>query len=310
MQRTTHLGIFWLVSSLLWLLFTSLLQTGALGQTIPDPNATPTATPTELSTATPTATPTTLPTATAFPTPIAPQPTSTAAPTGGDQQPCTYNPWRFTTNMTTKRFDHALVSANNFLYALGSYEYGGVERAAINADGTLGLWQRETLMIYSRHAPAAVAHGDYLYVLGGAGNAESTEYAALHADGSVGSWQQSASMVKPRWYFAAVTANGYLYAIGGDNETPATVERAPINANGSLGAWELISTMNFERHSRNAIVIDGFIYVVGDSQNAGQTDSIERAALNPDGTLGNWQVVGSLPVGRADGTVLTANGAL
>lgn len=275
-----------------------------LGQdTIPSPSETPTdpnAPPQPTPTATPTLISTGLPTATPLATPIPPQPTSTPAPTDGADQACTRNPWRFTTNMTTKRIYHAAVAVNGNLYALGGHEYPGVERALINADGTLGLWQRVNFMVMPRSELAAVAHGDYLYALGGVSGSATTatEFAQVQPDGSLASWQLTSAMNQPRAHFAAVAANGYLYAIGGDNQTPATVERARFNADGSLGAWEMVNQMNYQRRSRNAALINNFIYVVGDSTTAGQADSIERAALNADGSLGAWQVIGALSVNR------------
>ncbi|MCE7984076.1 MAG: hypothetical protein DYG89_23120 [Caldilinea sp. CFX5] len=277
--------------------------------TIPLPSDTPTATPTDPNlppqfTPTPTNTPTListgLPTATPLATPIPPQPTSTPASTGGADQSCTRNPWRFTTNMTTKRLYHAAVAVNGNLYALGGHEYPGVERALINADGTLDLWQRVNFMVMPRGELAAVAHGGYIYALGGVNGSAiaATEFAQVQPDGSLSAWQLTSAMNQPRSHFAAVAANGYLYAIGGDNQTPATVERARFNADGTLGAWEMINQMNYQRRSRNAAVINNFVYVVGDSTTSGQADSIERAALNADGSLGVWQVVGALSVNR------------
>lgn len=266
--------------------------------TIPLPEDTPTVTGTP--SPTPTLISTGLPTATPLATPIPPQPTSTPAPTGGADQSCTRNPWRFTTNMTTKRSYHAAVAVNGNLYALGGHEYPGVERALINADGTLDLWQRVNFMVMPRGELAAVVHGGYIYALGGVNGSAiaATEFAQVQPDGSLSAWQLTSAMNQPRSHFAAVTANGYLYAIGGDNQTPATVERARFNADGSLGAWEMVNQMNYQRRSRNAAVINNFVYVVGDSTTSGQADSIERAALNADGSLGAWQVVGALSVNR------------
>lgn len=267
--------------------------------TIPQPSDTPTATPTDTGAGnpTPTMTPTYIPPTSTIPTPIPPQPTSTPAPISGPDILCTHNPWRFTTNMTTKRLYHAAAVANEFIYVLGSYLYTGVERAQINVDGTLGPWQRVNQTLQPRFTPALVAVNGYLYALGGQGSdLDSVEYAKVNSDGSLSDWQFTSRMQSRRERPAAVAANGYLYAMGGDAD-PTGVERAQILSDGSLGSWEFMNHLNYGRSGRNAVVAHSAIYVVGDAT-TGQSDTIERATINADGTLSNWQTIGLLPVHR------------
>lgn len=202
-----------------------------------------------------------------------------------------------------------MLVANNQFYAMGGWNDSGVERATVNADGSLGLWQRENFMTTLRGELAGAAYNGFLYALGGTygDSGRTTEFAHINADGTVGTWQQSTSMIETRAYFAAIAHNGFLYAIGGDKHSPATVERAPIHADGSLGTWEPYGTMNYARKSRNAVVIGNFLYVFGDSPSAGQADTIERAALSADGTIGNWQVIGTLPVSRSNPAVVATH---
>ncbi|MEZ4616419.1 MAG: hypothetical protein R2867_13080 [Caldilineaceae bacterium] len=123
--------------------------------TIPTATDTPivndsTVTPT--STGTPTSTPT--PTATVHgdatptrdlswetPTAIPAQPTATPLATIVTSRRCDGSPWQFTSNMTTARSGHTATVMGDYLFVLGG-AYAGIERAKINQDGTLAMWQR------------------------------------------------------------------------------------------------------------------------------------------------------------------------
>jgi N-acetylneuraminic acid mutarotase len=177
--------------------------------------------------------------------------------------------WQITTPMTTPRGYHAAVVARGFLYALGGTNDSGVlqssvERATINANGSLGLWQAVTSMNFSRWRPAAVTVGSYIYVLGG--------------------------------------------SIGACCDVSSSVERAEVNPDGSLGSWQTMTSMTTARHEPSGAVIDNYIYVLGGQNGSGgYLNSVERAAINSDATLGSWQTVSSMLTARR-GLAATSSG--
>jgi len=226
----------------------------------------------------------------------------------------TLGPWQTTAAMTTLRAYHATVVAGGYLYVLGGTTdintgliRNSVERAAINTDGTLGPWQALLSMTTARRNFAAVAVGDYLYALGGCCPLNSlamasVEMARINADGTLGAWQTTTSMTTPRHFLAAVAANGYLYAVGGSESN--TVERAAINSDGSLGSWQATTAMNTARHCPGAVAVNGYLYAIGGSDNTRPVNSVERAAINSDGSLSAWQTMSAMTTRRANhGTV-------
>ena len=179
--------------------------------------------------------------------------------------------WQAASSMTTPRRGFAAVTQGTYLYALGGIDgiqaLNSLERAAINADGTLGSWQVVSSMTTARLDFAAVVAEGFLYALGGNNGSwlSSVERAQINADGSLGSWQVVSSMTTPRSYFAAVVAEGFLYALGGYNGSSSlsSVERAQINADGSLSSWQVISSMTLDRYMFSAITVGGYFYALG-----------------------------------------------
>jgi N-acetylneuraminic acid mutarotase len=161
-------------------------------------------------------------------------------------------------------------------------------------------WQEVNPFNYARRAPAAVAYGDHLYIVGGIdGNdryVHTVEYAQIQNDGALGPWQVSSDLNEGRFYNTVVAANGYLYTLGGgsgerghENYPLDSVERAQINSDGSLGRWEVISHMNTARRGLKTVLHHNTIYAIGGYD--GQfLKSIERTTLNEDGSLGEWRM--------------------
>jgi hypothetical protein len=116
-------------------------------------------------------------------------------------------------------------------------------------------------------------------------------------------------MLTSREGFAVVVIGDYIYAIGGtvsELEGLSAVERARINTDGTLGTWEAAPSMTVGRIDLAAFVSGNYVYAAWgwDVQSTSwgglcvPQDTIERAPINPDGSLGSWQVVATRPIGR------------
>jgi len=227
------------------------------------------------------------------------------------------DPWQATTSMTGEWYDFAAVAASGYIYALGGTGGDGnnVTRAAINADGSLGPWQAATSMTTGRRFPAAVVVGRYLYALGGYDNLpgsakNSVERAMINADGSLGPWQAVTPMTEARSTHAAVVVGNYIYVMGGDGMS--SVVRATVNPDGSLGPWEAATSMTASRCDFAAVTARGYIYVLGGrgswAGTAPRYDSVERAKVNLNGSLGPWEAVASMSTPRYEHAAVGAGG--
>ncbi len=127
------------------------------------------------------------------------------------------------TYMVRPRSGFPAVVANGYLYAIGganSSDYPGIERAKIQADGSVGTWQVIVPGFQRRFHGAAVL-GNYLYVVGGDNGValNAVARAAINSGGSLGSFAALPSMNVPRFNLGVATNGGYLYAVGGRTST-------------------------------------------------------------------------------------------
>lgn len=169
-------------------------------------------------------------------------------------------------------------------------------------------------------ANSTVNTSNYVFVVGGAAdqtNAATTVVyrAAAEQSGALSAWVPMPELPSPRAYHATVAASaytasldtattgGWLYALGGVDGTGAAVNTvlvAKINLDGSLGPWQSTTPLPGPLYSAGAVVFRGFVYLAGGSSGQGvPTAAAYRAAVNSDGTLGQWQAMSGLPNGSA-----------
>jgi len=127
-----------------------------------------------------------------------------------------------------------------------------------------------------------------------------------------------APLPEPRAYVSLIEVGGFLYAVGGIpptaprppfvNATP-TVSFTRILADGSLEPWRETAPLNVARN-RTALVIwsplggpRALFALGGQADDLRGLDSVERAFVQPDGTLSAWERVAPLPALLIDGVV-------
>ena len=134
----------------------------------------------------------------------------------------TIGAWTTTTAIGLARGWHTTVAYNGYLYVIagsdsGTYKLGDVQKAAINADGTIGTWTTISYLDTGRYGHTSVAYNGYLYVIGGEDDItyrDDVQKAAINADGTIGAWSTTTAFTTGRYYHTSVAYNGYLYVIG------------------------------------------------------------------------------------------------
>lgn len=231
-------------------------------------------------------------------------------------------PFTIVPNVTlmTARQAHTSAVVGDYLYVLGGLgtsTLNSVERAFIHADGSLGPFATvtDTKLVTARHGHATVVIGNYLYVLGGAGNTgvlRDIERASINADGSLGPFSAASGTMLTDGRSGHVTEliGHYLYVLGGvgGSGSLATIERAAIDADGALGAFEPVSELSMvsRRHGHTSSMVGNYLYVLGGSDDIGLIPRGEHAAVNISGSLGPSGIVPgvTLTTGRADHVVV------
>lgn len=237
--------------------------------------------------------------------------------------------WQQQALLSAPRIDHGMLftqtaSGNSCLYVLGGYAgqdtkvTNTVEYATIDSDGSIGTWLPAASMTANRAHFGVAVYGGKLYALGGlssnTGTPTSTvEYAPISNDCSLGSWQPTVAMTATHAGNRAFAANGYLYNTGDVTGAMSnSVQYAPIGSNGSLGNWTTASSLNRGRgdHAVLASTQTGYVYALGGMTAAPYSRTVERAALNSNGTLGNWTLLTDMPASSEDMAFAQANGRI
>ena len=170
-------------------------------------------------------------------------------------------------------------------------------------------------------ANATVNPSNYVFVVGGAADqtnlATTSVYRAqAQQSGALSTWATDATQLPSRRAYQATaaasaytaaldttTTEAYLYVIGGIDSTGATVNTvlySKVALDGSNGPWQTATPLPVALHSASAVVFRGFVYVMGGASSANAPSAgAWRASVNPDGTLGAWQSITSLPSGAS-----------
>lgn len=206
----------------------------------------------------------------------------------------------------TPRDSHTSAIAGHFLYILGGLGGDGslssVERATMNADGSLGAFgtMPGSNLATARRGHTSVVIGSHLYVVGGFGNAllNSVEQATIGADGTLGPFTllPDVTLTTARQGHTSAVIGNYLYVLGGSGaSTLNSIERAIIHADGTLGSFTVVqgTTLSTGRHGHTTAVVGNYVYVLGGTGNNGPLRDVERATINDDGSLTSFEITSS-----------------
>lgn len=211
---------------------------------------------------------------------------------------------------------NARVGGRDMLYVGGGTDYrelrSSLQRTELGPDGMPGEWLEDTPLPKALAGASAVAARGFVVLTGGQVSTEGglrgltrvadTYTAPIAEDGTIGGWTPGPALPSPRFHHPSVYHDGWVYIVGGQGaaEAEADVFAARLGRDGRLGAWQRLRPLP-EPRSHHAVVIDhDAVYVIGGlggnpARQPTQHASILRAAIERDGTLGEWRKVGDMP---------------
>jgi hypothetical protein len=215
----------------------------------------------------------------------------------------TLSPARTTAGFATK---------NGRVYLAGGQDPTGapiatVQTAPMLSNGTLGAFAAAPSLMAARAGTQAQIVGNNFYVFGGdvgttvtgPSPTGSVERAPIAANGTLGTFVSGGvALGTPRMYFTSTATAQYVYVLGGFTDAALTtvtnsVERAPILANGTLGAFAPAGVSLVKgRADLFAFATSSYVYVLGGNDVTNNLDTVERAFINADGTLGSFSDAG------------------
>jgi hypothetical protein len=166
-----------------------------------------------------------------------------------------------------------------------------VEQAQVRQAPELWFDTYGSSLQQARWSHTADVIGNWVYVVGGAdldGQMASVERAPILSGGDLGAFRTVGTTLQtPRDCHASLIIGSWLYVFGGDQQGSLdSVERAPITG-GDLGRFQMASSrLTTARDEHTATRIGKYVYVIGGIRGPVQLDSVERAEVRPDGSLG------------------------
>jgi N-acetylneuraminic acid mutarotase len=154
------------------------------------------------------------------------------------------------------------------------------------------------------YAPTMVSD-DAVYVLGGATIASvaigpaafnSIARASINADGTLDDFVPATDhLLTPRAFAGSARVGDTTYLIGGFDDQGNyldTIERASLEADGTFDLATLATKLTTRRFDPTCAVIGHWLYVIGGKDQPNHVlNTIERAQINPDGSLGAFAMV-------------------
>ncbi|MBM3270701.1 MAG: IPT/TIG domain-containing protein [Candidatus Sericytochromatia bacterium] len=227
----------------------------------------------------------------------------------------TVSPSKVGSALRQVRYGAVAVVAKGYVYVIGGDSgiaatpvatiWPTMERAKINADGTLGSFTeltRNPLSIPRRFAAATFFNG-YIYVFGGEINGGASTYTVKTAsierfkvndDGTVGMSELLGSVALPerRSHMQAIAVGEFIYliggAVGGDTVAPTAnnnVLAARIEPGGIIGSYNRILPLRTAVWGASCARIGSYLYAFGGFTGAAATTAVQRAFIQPDGSL-------------------------
>ena len=235
-------------------------------------------------------------------------------------------PWQLTRGLNEERGFFSAAVVNGYIYVAGGgngdngeHLLQSVERAAVQADGSLGPWQTlDTRLTMPRRCVKLLIQDKRLYALGGFGGTllDSVESAEILKDGTLGPWRLEAKrMTMPRYVNAAKQVGDLSIVIGGHQEIGGVgLKAVEVVQLGSDEGWQKTSPMQYGRYALSAASDGHFVWAIGGLDGAIYTDKIEKSRIKADGPLaqrlGNWSESTPLSSPRANASVVVGNGRI
>ncbi len=168
-----------------------------------------------------------------------------------------------------------------------------------------GTWSASVPLPYALASHASLGMGGKTYIIGGSASTGNSQkniiYSSHLQNGGVNEWQSAGDFPTAPIFHTSVKSNDYAYILGGREENSGSINDfvpkvfyAKIE-NGELGSW-VEQTPLPQKLGLGAAVISGDkIYFAGGFNSSIISDKLYSAPLNPDGSIGEWTDISTLP---------------
>jgi hypothetical protein len=229
-------------------------------------------------------------------------------------------------------------STGTMLYALAGFNNDAsgetllpnVDRAPIDADGSLGAWVSD-LPLPDAIASAGpvgqyvsgvivIAGGLALDTNTGMGAVTDVAYSSVvNTDGSLAGWNAAGTIVEPRMHAGSIVQGNRMWILGGfdgNSNVWSDVVSATVQSDGTVSMWAPAGQLPGPLTHFGVALVDNYVYLTGGlSESPVTTNQLPlattwRGQIEADGTLGSWKAMPTLPVGESTHAAFSYGGYL
>lgn len=208
-----------------------------------------------------------------------------------------------------------VVVAYNRIYFIGGFDNGVGPRAqtfsaAINSDGTIGTWIEGPSLLTPVYSAKAVVTKTRIYLIGGVPDQASTtsvvQYVGISASGFTSNWTAGPSVPEQSAQFSLAMIRNRVYMLGGYSTESGyrnTIYMTTINPDGVMGSWKVYGYLPINSAQNQSIVVKNRLYLLAGYNGVDRVTAVYSCAINADGSLGLWEMDGTLPRTIAEGNI-------
>lgn len=233
--------------------------------------------------------------------------------------------WTTVGSLPTGRGNIGMTAVNNNIYIVGGNSSGGVLHTAtlrypVNADGSLGSVVTEPNLPVGTGGGgnSTIVSRGYIYFAGGWTNSGATSavyFAPIAANGSVGTWSTTNSFATARGWTNIAASGDYLYIAGGDNGADSAfygdVQYSKLSDPGAVSSYTTSgNTFTNTRRGAATVVHDRYLYVIGGDNGGAASNTVYKALININGTIGTFSSTTAMPGSRTYAAAAAYNGRI
>jgi hypothetical protein len=188
--------------------------------------------------------------------------------------------WHSAPPMLHARSAHAIVGTGDAIYAIGGTGAGGAPVLQVERfDGN--EWRDETTLPgEGLNAPAAVAIGQRIYVIGGfktVTNVPSAEVLVYNVTTHL--WSNAAPLPAPRGGHAAIVLGGKIHVIGGGNSRSTLADHSEYDP--AVNTWTERAPLPRSEGSPAGVAFNGKLYAIGGRSGGSDFGNVTSMILSP-----------------------------
>lgn len=226
-------------------------------------------------------------------------------------------PWVLGPSFPIRMSHCEVIVVKNKVYIIGGFSNNpnnSIYRGIIDEDGFINNWEYYGTLPFTVYKFSSIITSSRLYILGGIINgvtSNKTFWCNLDVNGDLSSWYEGNNLPENLDSHNATIVRNRVYILAGNLLNGSTSNRVyygSITNDGFIENWIEAESLPIPLKDYAIYTSKTRIYILGGRNNNIISNTIFSAVIEPDGSLGTWEIFGLLPSESYGGNVvITSN---